>query len=49
MPVGRVLAVFSSAPGSVRVILPWICKARHEFLGAFPKQGCTRFVMRKTH
>jgi tRNA 2-thiouridine synthesizing protein A len=49
MPVGSVLAVLSSDPGSVRVIPPWIRKARHEFLGAFPEQGCTRFVMRKTH
>ena len=49
MPVGSVLAVPSSDPGSVRVIPSWIRKARHEFLGAFPQQGFTRFVMRKTH
>ena len=49
MPVGSVLAVLSSDPGSVRVIPPWIRKAKHEFLGAFPEQGFTRFVMRKTH
>ena len=49
MPVGSVLAVLSSAPGSVRVIPPWIRKARHVFLGAFPEQGSMRFVMRKTH
>ena len=49
MPVGSELAVVSSDPGSVRVIPPWIRKARPEFLGAFPEQGFTRFVMRKTH
>ena len=49
VPVGSVLAVLSSDPGSVRVIPPWIRKAGHEFLGAFPEQGCTRFMMRKTH
>lgn len=49
MPVGSVLAVLSSAPGSVRMIPPWIRKARHELLGAFPEQGYTQFVMRKTH
>lgn len=39
MLVGSVLAVVFSDPGSVRVIPPWIRKARHEFLGAFPEQG----------
>jgi tRNA 2-thiouridine synthesizing protein A len=27
----------------------WIQKAKHEFIGAFPEQGYTRFVARKTH
>jgi tRNA 2-thiouridine synthesizing protein A len=49
MPVGSVLAVLSSDPGSARVIPPWIRKAKHEFLGALREQGSTRFVMRKTH
>ena len=49
MSVGSVLAVLSSDPGSMHMIPPWIHKARHEFLGAFPEQGCTRFVMRKIH
>ncbi len=49
MPVGSVLAILSSDPGSVRVISSWIRKARHEFLGALREQGFTRFVMRKTH
>lgn len=39
MPVGSVLAVLSSDPGSVRVILPWIREARHKFLGALRAQG----------
>src|SRR5690348_17313143 len=47
MPVGSVLAVLASDPGSVRVTPPWTRKARHEFLGAFPEQGCTRLVMRR--
>ena len=49
MPVGSVLAVLSSAPGSVRMIPPWIRRARHELLGVLREQGYTRFVMRKTH
>lgn len=49
MLFGSVLAILSSDPGSSRVIPLWIRKARHEFLGAFPEQGSTRFVMRKNH
>ena len=47
LPVGGVLAVLSSDPGSAKYIPAWIRKAGHEFLGAFPEQGCTRFVVRK--
>ena len=47
--VGDVLAVFSSDPGSNKDIPLWIQKAGHEFLGAFPESGYTRFVVRKTH
>ena len=39
MPVGSVLAVLSSDPGSACVIPPWIRKARHELLGALRAQG----------
>jgi tRNA 2-thiouridine synthesizing protein A len=49
LPVGGVLAVLSSDPGSAKDIPAWIQKARHEFLGAFPEQGYTHFVVRKTH
>ncbi len=49
MPVGSVLAVVSSDPGSACVIPPWIRKARHELLGAFLEHGHARFVMRKNH
>jgi TusA-related sulfurtransferase len=49
LPVGGVLAVLSSDPGSAKDIPAWIQKARHEFLGAIPEQGYTRFVARKTH
>jgi tRNA 2-thiouridine synthesizing protein A len=49
LPVGGTLAVLSSDPGSAKDIPAWIQKARHEFLGAFPAQGYTRFVARKTH
>jgi tRNA 2-thiouridine synthesizing protein A len=49
LPVGGVLAVLSSDPGSAKDIPAWIAKAGHEFVGAFPEQGYTRFVVRKTH
>ena len=49
LPVGSVLAVLSSDPGSAKDIPAWIQKARHEFIGAFPEEGRTRFVARKAH
>jgi tRNA 2-thiouridine synthesizing protein A len=49
VPVGGVVAVLSSDPGSNKDIPLWIEKARHEFLGAFPEAGYTRFMVRKTH
>ena len=49
LPVGDVLAVLSSDPGSAKDIPAWINKAKHEFVGAFPEEGYTRFVVRKTH
>lgn len=48
-PVGAVVAVLSSDPGSGKDIPIWVAKARHEFVGAFPEADCTRFVIRKTH
>lgn len=48
-PVGGVLAVLSSDPGSAKDIPAWIQKAGHEFIGAFAEPGYTRFVVRKTH
>lgn len=47
LPVGGVLAVLSSDPGSAKDIPAWVHKAGHEFLGAFPEPGYTRFVVRK--
>ncbi len=49
LPVGGVVAVLSSDPGSARDIPAWIQKANHEFIGAFPEDGYTRFIARKTH
>ena len=49
VPVGSVIAVISSDPGSAKDIPLWIAKAKHEYLGAFPENGYTRFVVRKTH
>ncbi len=49
LPVGGVLAVLSSDPGSAKDIPAWIQKARHEFIDTLPEQGYTRFVARKTH
>lgn len=48
-PVGSKVSVLSSDPGSSKDIPVWIGKARHEFVGAFPEDGYTRFVLRKTH
>jgi tRNA 2-thiouridine synthesizing protein A len=48
-PVGSTVAVLSSDPGSNKDIPIWVAKARHEFLGAFPEDDYTRFIMRKTH
>lgn len=47
LPVGGVIAVLSGDPGSAKDIPAWIAKARHEFIGAFPEDGYTRFVARK--
>jgi tRNA 2-thiouridine synthesizing protein A len=49
LPVGSVLSVLSSDPGSAKDIPAWIQKARQEYIGAFPQQGYTRFVARKSH
>ena len=49
LPVGGVLAVLSGDPGSAKDIPAWIQKAKHEYIGAFPEQGYTRFVARKAH
>jgi tRNA 2-thiouridine synthesizing protein A len=48
-PVGTVIAVLSSDPGSAKDIPAWVQKAGHEYLGAYQAQGFTRFVLRKTH
>lgn len=47
LPVGGVIAVRSSDPGSAKDIPAWLQKAGHEFIGAFPEADCTRFVARK--
>jgi tRNA 2-thiouridine synthesizing protein A len=49
VPIGGVVAVLSSDPGSNKDIPLWIEKARHEHLGTFAEAGYTRFVVRKTH
>jgi TusA-related sulfurtransferase len=49
LPVGSVVAVLSSDPGSNKDIPAWIQKAKHEYLGAFPAGDATRFVARKAH
>jgi tRNA 2-thiouridine synthesizing protein A len=48
VPVGSVVAVLSSDPGSAKDIPIWVKKAGHEYLGAFAANECTRFVVRKT-
>lgn len=47
VPVGSVVAVLSGDPGSAKDIPAWIAKAGHEFIGAFPEEGYTRFIARR--
>lgn len=47
VPIGGVVAVRSSDPGSNKDIPLWIEKAGHEYLGAFAEDGYTRFIVRK--
>ena len=47
LPVGGVVAVLSSDPGSARDIPVWVRKAGHEFVAALAESGYTRFVVRK--
>jgi TusA-related sulfurtransferase len=47
VPIGGVVAVLSGDPGSAKDIPLWVLKAGHEYLGAFPEQGYTRFLVRK--
>jgi len=49
VPVGAVVAVISTDPGSQKDIPAWIEKARHEYLGAVSEGNATRFLVRKTH
>jgi tRNA 2-thiouridine synthesizing protein A len=49
VPVGAVVVVLSSDPGSNKDIPLWIEKASHEYLGAFPEAGYTQFAVRKAH
>ncbi len=46
-PVGSVISVLSSDPGSAKDIPAWVQKAGQEFLGTSVMNGYTRFVMRK--
>jgi TusA-related sulfurtransferase len=48
-PVGATLALLSSDPGSNKDVPIWVAKARHDFVGAYPEAGYTRFVIRKAH
>ncbi|HJZ47243.1 MAG TPA: sulfurtransferase TusA family protein [Roseiflexaceae bacterium] len=47
--VGAIVVVLSSDPGSNKDIPLWTRKAGHEYLGAFPEAGYTRFAVRKAH
>lgn len=48
-PLGNTVAVLSSDPGSGKDIPLWTQKAKYEFVGAFPEDGYTRYVIRKSH
>jgi tRNA 2-thiouridine synthesizing protein A len=47
LPLGGMLAVLSSDPGSLKDIPAWIAKAGHELLATEQHDGYTRFVARK--
>lgn len=47
VPVGAVVAVLSGDPGSATDIPLWVKKAGHEYIGAFPEEGYTRFIVRR--
>lgn len=49
VPIGAVIAVLSSDPGSNKDIPLWVEKAKHEFVGTVAETGYTRFLVRKTH
>jgi len=49
LPVGGVLTLLSSDSSLSKDIPTWLHKVKYEYRGAFPEQGYTRFVMRKTH
>lgn len=49
VPIGSVVAVLSTDPGSAKDIPLWIAKSQHEYVGAFDEHDHTRFVVRKTH
>lgn len=49
MPVGAIVAVLASDPGSAKDIPLWIEKSGHEYLGAYDERDYTRFVVRKAH
>lgn len=49
VPVGTVVAVLSSDPGSTRDIPSWIQKAKHDYLGTSSEDGYARIVARKAH
>lgn len=47
--VGGVLELLSSDPGTETDIPTWVRHAGHDFLGAYPAGGYTRYLVRKTH
>lgn len=49
VPVGSVISILASDPGSARDIPAWIEQAGHEYLGAYAMESYTRFVLRKGH
>ena len=47
--VGSVIELRANDPGAETDIPAWVQHAGHDYLGAYPADGYTRYLVRKTH
>jgi tRNA 2-thiouridine synthesizing protein A len=47
--VGSAIELRASDPGAETDIPSWVRHAGHDFLGAYPANGYTRYLVRKAH